>query len=268
MNRDGDHFLHFSVPSFFVILALMKPLKITGCLLLLGLAVTACRKEYDPVPSTAKEIFPIQDGKFRVYHVIDTSYASATLEDARTYYKRELTDGTETDLLDREVSVLWLHTSTDTLGTPDAPIYQWTFDQLWTQFLDDAYAERIEATTRKLVLKWPPYEGSTWNGNLYNNLEDQTYRYVTIDTTVVVRGKTYEHCVYILQVPFRMPVVKVPGNPPPPFFLIEHAYEIYAPKIGKIVGYYKYYEEQVINGNVQIDEDSRIYYEELVEHNY
>jgi hypothetical protein len=247
---------------------MMKHLKLAVFLLLIGLASTACRREYDPVPPMAKEIFPIEDGKYRIYHVIDTSYASATLEDARSYYKRELTDGTETDLLDREVSTLWLHTSTDTLGTPDAPIYIWDFDQLWTQYLGTEFAERIEGNTRKLILRWPPYEGATWNGNLYNNLEDQTYQYINLDTTVVVRGKTYANCVYVLQVPFRMPVVKTPGNPPPPFFLIEHAYEIYAPKIGKIVGYYKYYEEQVISGSVQIDEDSRIYYEELVSHNY
>jgi hypothetical protein len=245
-----------------------KQLKLAGLLLLMAIVVTACRKDYDPVPATAREIFPIQDGKHRIYYVIDTSYSSATLMDARTYYRKETTDGKETDLLDREVSKLWLHVSEDTLGTPSNPIYQWEFHELWTQYLDDTYAERIEANTRKLVLRWPPYEGSTWNGNLYNNLEDQTYRYVNIDTTVVVRGVTYEHCVYVLQVPFRMPVVKNPGDPPPPFFLIEHAYEIYAPKVGKIVGYYKYYEEQVISGSVQVDEDSRIYYEELVSHNY
>ena len=246
----------------------MKHLKFAGFLLLIGLASTACRRDYDPVPPMAKEIFPVQDGKFRVYHVVDTSYASTTLEDARTYYKRELTEGIETDLLEREVSQLWLHISTDTLGTPDAPIYNWAFDELWTQYLGEQFAERIEGNTRKLVLRWPPYEGATWNGNLYNNLDVQTYRYVNVDTTVVVRGVTYEHCVYVLQVPFRMPVEKIPGNPPPPFFLIEHAYEIYAPKIGKIVGYYKYYEEQFISGNLQIDENSRIYREELVTHNY
>jgi hypothetical protein len=247
---------------------MMRHLKIATLLLLLGLGSTACRKDYDPVPATAKTIFPIEDGKHRIYHVVDTSYASATLEEARTYYLRELTDGTETDLLDRDVSKLWLHTSTDTLGTPAAPVYAWRFYQLWTQYLGESFAERIEGNTRKLVLRWPPYKGSTWNGNLFNELETQTYQFMNIDTTVVVQGKTYEHCVYVLQVPFRMPVVKIPGNSPPPFFLIEHAYEIYAPKIGKIVGYYKYYEEQVINNQVQIDADSRIYREELVDHNY
>jgi hypothetical protein len=236
--------------------------------LLLATSMLSCRKEFDPVPATAKTIFPLTEGKYRIYHVIDTSYASTTLEDAQSYYRRELNDGIETDLLDREVMKLTLHKSTDTLGTSQNPVFAWSFYQVWSQYLGENYAERIEGNTRKLVLRWPPYPGSTWNGNLYNDQDDQTYRYVNIDTTVTVQGVTYEHCVYVLQVPFRMPVVKTPSNPAPPFFLIEHAYEIYAPNIGKIVGYYKYYEEQVINSQVQIDADSRIYREELISHNF
>jgi hypothetical protein len=228
--------------------------------------LASCRREYDPIPATAKTIFPLEDGKYRIYHVIDTSYASAQLIDARTYYKRETNNGTETDLLDREVTKIWVDVSTDTLDTNSTPVYRWDFDVLWTQYLDVNYAERIEGNTRYLVLKWPPYPEASWNGNLYNNLDDQTYRYVNIDTTVVVRGKTYEHCVFVLQVPFRMPVIKVPGQQPP-FFLIEYAYEIYAPTIGKIVRYDKYYEEQVTNGSVDIKQNSHVFYEELVEHN-
>jgi hypothetical protein len=235
-------------------------------LCLLGLAATTwgCRRELDPVSPESKLIYPIEEGKYRTYFVIDTTYASTTLIDAKRYYKRELTEGTETDLLGREVSKLWLHTSPDSLGFP---VPNWNFSELWTQYLGEQYAERIEGNTRYLVLKWPPYEGSTWNGNLYNNGDVQTYEYVNLDTTVTVQGKTYEHCVYVLQVPFRMPVEKVPGQPNPPFFLIEHAYEIYAPNVGKIVRYFKYYEEQTVNGSTDIDENSRVYFEEIVDHN-
>ena len=246
-----------------------KSLTISAFLLSLLVIFAGCRREYEPVSEESKAIYPIEDAKYRTYFVVDTSYASATLEEARTYYKRELTDGTELDLLDRDVSKLWIYISEDTLGyaVPN-PVLNWKFEQLWTQYLSENYAERIEGNTRYLVLKWPPYQGTTWNGNLFNNGDVQAYQYMNTDTTVIVQGKTYEHCVYVLQVPFRMPVIKTPGGPNPPFFLIEHAYEIYAPKIGKIVRYSKYYEEQFTNGSLTIDETSRIYYEELVDHNY
>jgi hypothetical protein len=193
--------------------------------------------------------------------VIDTSYESAGTGglSATTYFKRELTDGTEEDLLGRETHKLWIHTSPDDLGTPEEPVYSWTFNILWTEFSDDQYSERIEGNTRYLVLKNPAYPGATWNGNLYNAGDVQTYQYINIDTTIVLRGKTYEHCVYVLQVPYRQPVPEPCGV----YFLIEHAYEIYAPDIGKIVRYSKRYVEQ----NCDVEKESRVYYEELVDHN-
>ena len=223
--------------------------------------LSACNREYNPTPEHVSKIFPLNEGKYRIYHVTDTSYesTSSTLFDARTYYKRELIEGTEEDLLGRTTSKLWIHTSPDSLGTPDAPLYNWSYADLWTQYTDDKYSERIEGNIRYLVLKNPAYKGSTWNGNLYNSASAQTYEYINIDTTVSVRGVTYEHCVFILQVPLRQPV----STPCGVFFLIEHAFEIYAPDIGKIVRYSKYYEEQ----NCVVEDISRIYYEELVSHN-
>ena len=230
-------------------------------LLAVGVAFAGCKRDYDPVPSHVELVYPIEDGKYRIYHVIDTSYASAQGIDALTYYKMERTDGTEEDLLGRETSRLWLYTSPDTLGTPENPEYQWTFSELWTQYVDDKYAERIEGNTRYLVLKMPPYEGSSWNGNLFNNGDVQTYTYLNIDTTVTVQGETFDNCVYVEQVPFRMPV---PNDSGAVFFLIEHAYEIYAPNVGKIVRYCKYYVEQ----QGVAESDSKVYFEELVDHNY
>ena len=245
----------FQKIAFFALLALLA-------------TFAACSRTYDPTPDHVDEVFPIVDGKSRFYHVIDTSYASAQGMDARTYYKREMTDGTELDLENRETSKLWIHTSVDTLGTPEAPVYEWRYADLWTQYYGEQYAERIEGNTRYLVLKLPPYPNSTWNGNLFNNNDDQTYEYVNLDTTVTLQGKTYEHCVYILQVPFRMPVTVNPGDPPPPFFLIEHAYEIYAPGIGKIKRYCKFYEAQSNGASTTIDPLSKVFIEELIDHNY
>ena len=172
------------------------------------------------------------------------------------YFKKEVTEGTETDLLGREVSKLWLYTSPDSLGSN----YSWSFSELWTQWADDQNAERIEGNKRLWVLRLPPYQGSTWNGNFYNNEGAQTYEYINLDTTVTIQGTTYENCVYVLQVPFRQPVEQQGGA----IFIIEHAYEIYAPGIGKIVRYCKYF---VAQDGVP-ESESKVYYEELVSHNF
>jgi hypothetical protein len=231
----------------------------TALLLALIAVLASCNREYDPTPEYLDRIFPIEEGNQRIYHVIDTSYESSAGFDATTYYKREEVGGKETDLLGREANTLWIYTSPDTIGTPDNRIYNWDFFELWTTILDEEFAERIEGNIRYLVLRVPPYEGSTWNGNLYNSGEVQTYSYKSIDTTVTVMGQSYENCVYVEQVPFRQPVPTQGG----PFFLIEHAYEIYAPDIGKIERYFKYYVEQ----DGQVVPESRVFHERLVEHN-
>ncbi|MEM0996506.1 MAG: hypothetical protein AAGN35_05485 [Bacteroidota bacterium] len=240
----------------------MKPISSfiqTALLFTLVILAVSCNRELDPTPDYLDRIFPLDEGGYRIYHVIDTSYESQNFLDARTYFKREEVGGIETDLLDRETRQLWISTSTDTLGTTDAPIYDWGFSELWTTIQDGEYAERIEGNTRYLVLRIPPYVGSTWNGNLFNSGEVQTYNYLSIDTAVTLFGTTYENCVYVEQVPFRQPVPERGG-----FFLIEHAYEIYAPGIGKIERYSKYYLEQ--DPFVPVAE-SRVFHERLVETN-
>jgi hypothetical protein len=224
-----------------------------------ALLATGCNRDLDPVAPCLNEIYPVQDGKFRIYHVTDTVYAttSSQLFEDKTYFKKEETLGNEDDLLGRVVSKLYLYKSPDTLP-PD--VYRWTFSELWTQYSGGGFAERIEGNVRYLVLRIPPYEFSTWNGNLYNNQEVQTYQYLNLDTTVTIQGHTYTNCVYVLQVPYRRPVANRGGT----YFLEEHAYEIYAPKIGKIVRYAKFYEEQ----NGVAEPESRVYHEELVTHNY
>jgi hypothetical protein len=230
-----------------------------GLLCALAVALSSCNRELDPVAPYLNEIYPIQDGKARIYHVVDTVYATTNsqLFEVRTYFKKEEASGTEEDLLGREVSKLYISQSPDTLP---ADVYRWTFSELWTQYAGEGYAERIEGNVRYLVLRLPPYEFSVWNGNLYNNGDVETYQYMNLDTTVTVQGNTYEHCVYVLQIPYRRPVANQGGT----YFVEEHAYEIYAPKIGKIVRYTKLYEEQ--NGVIQ--SYSRVYREELVTHTY
>lgn len=237
--------------------------KVLLVIALLALAgMSACNRTYDPTPEHVDRIFPLEEGRERVYYVVDTIYetSSSALFEERRYFKREYTEGTERDLLGRDVSKLWIYHSTDTLGSPSNPEYAWNYADLWTQYRGEEFSERIEGNTRYLVLRNPAYGGSTWNGNLYNNEGSQIYRYTNIDTTVTVRGITYENCVFVLQQAYYRPVQDSAAA----IFITEHAYEIYAPGIGKILRYSNRFEAQ----SGVVDPESRIYREELVEHNY
>lgn len=236
--------------------------KLMGALCLLLVIGSGCNRTYDPTPDYISTIFPLDEGKFRVYTVIDTLWETTVSADfeVQNYYKQELNGGIETDLLDRETTTLWINRSPDTLGTPDNPVFDWTFDQLWTQYSGDEYSERIEGNTRFLVMRNPAYQGASWNGNLFNDEDQQTYRVTTIDTTVTVQGVTYENCVFVRQQEFYQPVSDSLG----PIFISEEAYEIYAPGIGKVRKYFKFYTAQ--SGDP--DAESRILREDLVAHNF
>ncbi len=233
-------------------------------LFLAGLFILAsCNRTYDPTPEYATRLFPLEDGKYRIYHVVDTVFETAVSSEyeVQTFYKREMVDGTETDLLDREVSKLWIYKSPDTLGTPDNPVYNWDFYALWTMYNGEQYAERTEGNTRYLVLKNPVYPDASWNGNLFNDQGQKTYRYTNIDTTVTVQGVTYDNCVFVLQQEFYQPF----ADSAQAIFISDYQYEIYAPDIGMILRYYKTYRRE---SNSVIADKSRIFREEVVEHNF
>jgi len=101
-------------------------------------------------------LYPIQKGKYRIYQVIDTTYTTQG-SIPKFYYKKEETDSNETDLKNRTISRLNIYKGNhlDSL----------TFSELWTQYKDANWAERIEGNTKYLVL---------------NNI-------------------TYPHCVYVQQ---------------------------------------------------------------------
>lgn len=218
---------------------------------------TGCNRTIDPVFPFTEHVYPLDDGKQMVYYVVDTIYETVqNSPEERRYYKKEVYDGQEMDLLGREVQKIFIYISPDSTDTLGNTLYNYQYDDLWTAYKNDEFAERIEGNIRYLVLKWPAQTGYTWNGNRYNGYGTQTYTYLNADTTVVVNGVTYEHSVYVLQVPFRQS-----GNPAG-YFVEEYAYEIYAPYVGRIERFYKYYEQQSPT-DVKA-EVSRVFHEILV----
>lgn len=225
-------------------------------------ALMGCNRTYDPVPEHVDRIFPLEEGQRKVFQVIDTAYRSSVTDVAvDRYFKRETYEGTENDLLNREVTRVRLDRTPDDL-TPGPP-YDWSFHDLWTEYLGDDYAERIEGNTRYLVLRIPPLDGTTWDGNLFNGQDVQQYRYANTDTTVTVGDVTYEQCVVVIQVPYR----KL-GSSSSFVEIEEYTYEVYAPNIGKIMRYDKYLEIQRDNTNDQgtIQDRSHVHIETLVSH--
>ncbi len=235
-----------------------KPV-LSSCLALTAILLsllTGCNSTIDPVLPEPTAIFPVDSGKTRMYYVMDTVYQSTggQFDDLR-YYKRELGGGTAKDLLGRELSKLLIYTSPDSLDSMSNPVFSWTFSELWSRFADDQGAELSEGNIRYQVLKFPIMEGLSWDGNSLNDEGEQTYEYISVDSTVTVNGIEFDDCVVVLQVPFRTAGTKIS------FYIEEFAYEIYAPGVGKIFKYKKVYSQQ---NPSDIDTDSRVLIETIV----
>ena len=213
--------------------------------------VTACVADRDPPAPSDARFFPLISGKERVYRVMDTTFqANDTL--AQAYLRRERTGDPITDLSGRKVYLLDVDTSSAGIFSDDRVAAR------WTQFRDNAWAERTEETVRYLALKFPARTGDSWNGNTYNALGEQKYRYLSADTTVTVNGVRYEHCVVVeenrIDYLFTRDVLK---------------YEIYAPGIGKIGRYFRDLAYTFEGGVLKFDpSNSHIQVEILISHNY
>lgn len=194
-------------------------------------------------------LYPLIQGKFRIYEVKDTTYTTSGAV-AKQYYKKELTDSNEVDLNNRPLSRLEIYRG----NTLDSL----TFSELWTQYVDANWAERIEGNTKYVVLMFPVKQGTTWDGNMFNNNGKENFVYKNLDTTVVVNGVEFKNCVYVQQ--------RLSNSS----LLTEiNTYEIYARGIGKIKRYDSYKKYNLSpTGDRILTTDSYFYEEVLFMHNY
>ncbi|MCI4668724.1 MAG: hypothetical protein MRZ79_11360 [Bacteroidia bacterium] len=217
----------------------------------------ACNRSQSIIPEHTYRIFPNEKGKFRIMYVEDTTFTTDGINFpiVDKFFKKEEIGDTTTDLRGRTVVRVESYTSPEEFGTE----YQFTPSQVFTQFVEPLdgtsyFAERIEDNNRTMVLRFPVFTSVVWNGNLFNNLDDQLFTYQSIDTTVSIRGKSYEQCVMVLR-ERREGIFNI------------YSYEIYAPDIGLI----KKYDRRLIfnsgGGDPFNDSESMIHYEEIVEHN-
>jgi len=190
---------------------------------LLAMSFVQCNRVKSPIPEYVERIFPLEDGQSRIYWVIDTTFSvQDTFID--WYYRREVINGTETDLLGREVYRLETFRSEYDLGTN----YDWKSERIWTVYKDEEFGERMEDNERVLVLKFPAFPDIKWNGNLYNGRGEQEFKYQSIDTVMEVNGLVYDPLVFVLN-----------SLPSDTTSLIKDrlAYELYSPDIGKVMQY-------------------------------
>lgn len=186
-----------------------------------GLLLTHCNREKDLVLPHTWRVFPMDSGQQAIFYVIDTTYNTSGAV-ADKYFRKNTLAGIETDLLNRKLRRVETLRSPDSVGNA----YVWEPYRVWNQYKSDQYAESTQENVRKIVLQFPVYPNVSWNGNLYNDLGSQVFKYISVDSTLTVGNRTYEHCVVVQR-----------GETQKGPLTVFQSYAAYAPDLGLVMQY-------------------------------
>ncbi|MDF3077401.1 MAG: hypothetical protein K0S09_1290 [Sphingobacteriaceae bacterium] len=64
----------------------------------------------------------------------------------------------------------------------------WAYQKSFSRALTDQRAEEFIDNVRYVRFTFPPAPGKTWNGNTYNNLGEQPYKFVDVDVSQTING--------------------------------------------------------------------------------
>jgi hypothetical protein len=189
----------------------------------------SCKKEQDlSTIDLGYDFFPSKVGSYVIYEVDSTSYG-VTTETFHYQIKEELSEEFEDDLGEPAFMVkrYLRHNNSQ----------PWILADVWSQKRVSNRAEKVEENIRYVKLKFPTKDGDSWNGNAYNNLPEQSYKYKNV-------GKPAD--VGILQFPNTLTVEQLNN-----VNLVDNQvfYEIYAHNVGLVF-------KQATNLNVQASQTS------------
>lgn len=143
------------------------------------------------VPDRGHRYFPLALGHYQLYDVREITY---TLRDP--------------DTASYELRLETTHAFLDATGDSTYVVYRskrLTGEAAWT-YLDTWSVRRTaeelivqEENTPYVKLRFPPYKGQVWNGNLYNTVEAEDYRLDSLGEEQTRLGQTFDDCVTVVQ---------------------------------------------------------------------
>lgn len=172
----------------------MKNLLLSGLGLSILLFISSCKKDNDesvgyPVDLTL-QYFPIDSGLTRFYDVDSVYWDPFTnTKDTISYPLKEVNAGTFIDNQGRLAQRIERFKQ-DIGGN-------WVIYKVWSSHRNSQRAEKVEDNIRLVKLVFPISVGVTWNGNAYNTLTPRTYEYISVGTSEIFNGITFDETVRV-----------------------------------------------------------------------
>ncbi len=159
------------------------------------LLLASCKKD-DPVTIDAGyDYFPVNIGHTLIYDVDSIVYDDFFVPTKIDTFRFQIKEVVESQFTDNTGKPAYrierFRRTSDTLS--------WSIVNVWVAARTSTTAERVENNTRYLKLVFAAREGREWNGNTFNNMDEQLYEYTAVDAPYAIAGFSFDSTLTVLQ---------------------------------------------------------------------
>jgi hypothetical protein len=174
-------------------LRLNKGFLIISIVAITFLLFISCKKHETEKPmDVGYGYFPTNIGHWVLYDVDSTFYDDYHYTHYHYHYTiKEYIESTFLDNQNRPTQRIERYKTIDTIPTYIANV--------WSANLTSSNAEKVEDNIRYVKLIFPIADGQTWNGNAFNTLGEQEYKYDNVFAPYTINGLSFDSTVTVLQ---------------------------------------------------------------------
>lgn len=182
---------------------------------------SSCKRETISPVDVGHDYYPSNVGHWVIYEVDSIFYDDFT-HTVKTY-KFKVNEKIESSFLDNQ------NRKTERLERYRqwSDTTSWFLKDVWISNLTSTTAEKVEENVRYLKLVFPIKKGTTWNGNAFNSINPQDYKYENVFQPFTVNGISYDSTITVIQ--------EIDSN----LIYVKYMVEVYAKRVGLIYKKYK-----------------------------
>ncbi len=142
---------------------------------------------------TGKSYFPINTGNEIIYKITEINIDKASaIFDTTIYQIKERVDSIFIDASGKPAYRIARYYRTDSTA-------QWVIKDVWSAQVNELNAQKVEENIRYIKLVFPAETGQIWNGNAYNNLNEQDYQIVSTNIADTIQALAFDSVLTVEQ---------------------------------------------------------------------
>jgi hypothetical protein len=171
---------------------------------ILAFAAFSCKKKKESIepPDTGAAYYPATIGKYIVYDVDSIVFDEFNYDS--THYKYQIKEKLEEEYTDAQgrtaiklVRYIKKYNSAITFSA-----MPWVIKDVWQVNVSKTNVEVVEENVRFIKLTFPVKQSNSWNGNLYNTMDEWEYTYTYIDKAQSFNNLSFDKVALVTQMNF------------------------------------------------------------------